>query len=138
MKESSIQKIVFDHLTSIAVENNFFCFSIPNESFMMAASIAGLDSKTKSILNMHLKKMGMVPGIPDLCIFYSDVEKVGIYNIAVKIPKTLFIELKKPNEKPSDIQKIIHEKIRSVGHSVVIAYSLEDVKKILNDYGVTG
>jgi len=122
LKESDIQKQVIDYLSIRAVKGNFFFFSIPNEGFMQAANIARMDNKTKSILNTHLKKMGMVAGVPDLCILYDG--------------KTLFIELKTKTGRLSKIQEIVHKKIKSISHNIEIARSLDDVIEILKKYRV--
>ena len=81
---------------------------------------------------MHLKKMGMISGVPDICILYQSQSKKSGYIE----PKTLFIELKTRTGKLSDNQKIIIPKIELTGHSVEIARSLDDVIEILVKYGV--
>ena len=127
MKESDIQKQVVDYLSRQAQKNNFFFFSIPNEGFMQTAMIAKMDGKTKAMLNMHLKKMGMIPGVPDLCIIWTDSGHDQM---------TLFIELKTKTGQTSKVQKLVHGAIEKVGHNVEIARSLDDVIDILGNYGV--
>lgn len=121
MKESDIQKIVFDYLTSLTTPG-LFVFSIPNEAFLMAAHVAGMEPKTISILSTHLKKMGLVPGVPDMCILFQG--------------KTYFFEFKKPRQKPTKIQSIIHMKIRQAGHKIRVIESLEDAKIFLAIRGI--
>lgn len=136
MKESDIQKQVIDSLSIIAQSKNIFFFSVPNEGFMASAMAMGMDKVSMGKLNNHYKKMGMVPGVPDICILYS-----GCYFfMGEKLykPRTLFIELKKPGGKVSTKQEYVHKAIGNVGHDVEIAYGLEDVMKILFDYGVIG
>ncbi len=134
MKESTIQKQVVDYLSKTAHKNNFFFFSIPNEAFMQTAMIAKMDGKTKAMLATHLKKMGMVPGVPDLCILYEGFSVETAWEEA----RTLFIELKTPTGKVSPVQKIVHESIKRVGHDVEIARGLDEVIFILRNYGVLG
>ena len=134
LKESDIQKQVIDYLSIRAVRNNFFFFSVPNEGFMQAAMIGGMNVKTKSMMSTHLKKMGMVPGVPDLCILYNEIEELHPYR--TESPRTLFIELKTEKGKLSKVQEIVHKKFESVGHDVEVARSLDDVIEILKNYGV--
>jgi hypothetical protein len=123
MKESDIQKSVFDYLTEISARNpGLFFFSIPNEAFLMAAKIAGLDGTTAAKLSTHLKKMGMVPGVPDMCVLLNK--------------RAVFFEFKKPGAVPSLIQSIVHRKIRQSGHVVRVIESVEDAKIFLSARGV--
>ena len=136
MKESDIQKQVIEYLTIQASSNNFFFFSIPNEAFMQAANIGKMDAKTKAMMTNHLKKMGMIAGVPDLCIIYKNENGSGFHNAKIEISKTLFIELKTQTGQVSKVQQIIHKKINEVGHTVELARSLDDVIGILKTYGV--
>jgi len=43
--------------------------------------------------------------------------------------RSLWIEVKVPGNLPSEIQKRRHAELRALGHVVIVAYSLEDVKK---------
>jgi len=96
-----------------------------------------MDSKTKAMISMHLKKMGLISGVPDLCIIYDEKIEVHPYPSVYKhIQKTLFIELKTKTGKLSEIQKHIHKAIKKVGHNVEIARSLDDVIEIISNYGV--
>jgi len=124
MKESDIQKMIVDHLTTIIPVLNvpFFFFSIPNESFLMAAKIAGMDSKTISILMTHLKKMGMIPGVPDLCVLCEG--------------RTIFFEIKRPGEKLTKNQKRIHDIIEKTGHRIFIVDGLAGFRHEMNLMGV--
>ena len=121
-KESDIQKSIIDYLSYIARSRNFFFFSIPNEGAMITAMIAGMTSKTMAIMINHFKKMGMVPGIPDLCILFES--------------KAIFIEVKKPGEKPTPGQEIIHNVMEKTGHVVWIASSVEEIEQILKEEGI--
>ena len=122
LKESSIQKQIIDYLSYIARSRNFFFFSIPNEGFMTAAMAAGMDKKTMARIMMHFKKMGLTPAIPDLCILFES--------------KAIFIEVKKPGEKPTPKQEMIHYVMEKTGHSVWIASSVEEIEQILKEEGI--
>ncbi len=121
-KESDIQKNIIDYLSYIARSRNFFFFSIPNEGAMITAMIAGTTSKTMAIMINHFKKLGMVPGIPDLCILFES--------------KAIFIEVKKPGEQPTSKQELIHFAIRKTGHTVYVAADIEDIEYILKLEGI--
>ena len=123
MKESDLQKQIVDYLTILSLQkSDLFFFSIPNEALIMASIIGGLDKKTMSILSMHLKKMGMVPGIPDLCILFHG--------------QAFFVELKKSGKKASETQKRIHIRISLTGHSVIVIDNFEDFRKYI--MGIVG
>ena len=56
-------------------------------------------------------------GIPDL--------------MALKSGRTLFIEVKQPGKKPSDLQAYRHQKLRDKGFDVLTAVSVSDVELFL-------
>jgi len=114
-KESDLQKQIVDYLTIKAQRYNFFFYAILNEAFMMTAMMMGMDKKTMAIIMMHLKKMGLIPGIPDLCIGYDAC--------------TYYLEIKKLGETPNDIQKRIHALIKENGFQVVVVDNFEDAKR---------
>lgn len=135
IKESDIQKEIVSHLSTLAQDNNFFFFSIPNEGFMSAAMMFGIDKETIAKMNMHYKKLGQVPGMPDLCVLWNEyIENAEFPNHYKQ--KTLFIEVKRPGEDLRDTQKYVHEAIKRVGHDVEVAFSLDDVLKLFREYGV--
>lgn len=118
MKESQIQKQIIEYLSIIASSTDILFFSIPNESLMAAMIMFGVPDKTRYKLINHFKKMGLTPGIPDLCILGNK--------------KTVFIEVKKPGQKVNRGQQIIHDAIGRAGHSVWTVFNVEDVKDVLN------
>ena len=122
--ESDIQKQIVEYLSILARQNNFIFFSIPNEGMMLTGMIGGMNRKILSIILNHLKKMGLVPGMPDIAILYSP-------------GKIIFIEVKKPGEKPTTKQYLIHEKIRQLGHKVYVCVCVEGVERVLRLEGVT-
>lgn len=102
--EAVLQMSIHDLLSRAGV----FHFSIPNERS---------NQKTMS----KLKKMGLAPGMPDLCI----LENGTIY----------FIEFKSEKGKLSDKQKMLHRILKEKGYQVAAAYSFEEAYKILNEWG---
>jgi hypothetical protein len=119
MKESKIQQQIISYLSHIAIQNNIVFFAIPNESFMMTAKMARMPEKQMAILNTHLHKMGMVSGIPDLCLLYNG--------------EAYFLEVKNEVGKLSATQKLIHKAFKRCGFTVYVVRSVEDVESILND-----
>lgn len=122
MKESQIQKQIVEYLSIIASTKNIVFFSIPNESLMTALILFNVPDKTRYKLINHFKKMGLTPGIPDLCILGNG--------------KTIFIEVKRPGQTTRESQRIIHRAIGRAGHSVWTVFDVEGVKTILSQEGL--
>ena len=108
--ESIIQQQIVNALSMYASKNNFVFFSIPNEGFMLAISKA--DKKSRYATMMTLKKMGLTPGVPDICI--------------VKDGKAYFMEVKTKDGSLSKVQKIIIRKIISTRTPVMIVRSVKE------------
>ena len=72
-------------------------------------------------LNFHGGSVYMPRGIPDI---------IGCYN-------GLFvaIEVKRPGEKPRKIQEYTMQLLRKAGAKTCVAYSVEDVKKLIERLG---
>ncbi len=123
MKESHIQTKIVNHLSQLARKHNFFFFSVPNESFMLAASNKGTVAKRSmyALLSI-LKKMGLTPGVPDLCIVHQG--------------KAYFLEVKTEQGRLSVIQKAVIERLIECGASVNVVRSLRDAEKALVDWGI--
>lgn len=122
MKESDIQKQIFNYCTQIAESKNIMFFSIPNESLMTVGMMHGLTLSSFPRVINHFKSMGMIPGFPDTGFMFQG--------------KTYYFELKKPGKDASDTQKIIHEKIRRTGCEVFIVKSLDEFILKLIEMGV--
>jgi len=105
MKESIIQQQICDYLSA----KGFFYFSIPNEHWNISHAQRTL-----------FKKMGMLPGMPDLCVI-TDWGHV------------FFIEVKNETGKVSEQQKRIHEVLKRKGFAVYVVRSLEETIKIIKD-----
>ena len=86
-----------------------FYFSVPNEH--------------KDVTQItKLKKTGMIPGIPDLCILHDDT----VY----------FLEMKSTSGRMSDQQTIIHGILMQRGYHVATAYGYDDAMRILTEWGI--
>lgn len=70
-----------------------------------------------------LKREGLLPGSPDLAFA---IEDAGIY----------WLELKKPKGVLSDAQIGIHHKLRALGHTVDVAFSVDEALTLLGQQGV--
>ena len=107
MKESIIQQQICDYLSAAGV----FYFSIPNEHYNISHG-----------QRVTLHKMGMLSGIPDICILANNT--------------CYFLEVKNETGKPSKQQLIIHKALTDKGYKVAIVRSVEDVKTILTVWSV--
>ena len=107
MKESIIQQQICDYLSAVGV----FYFSIPNEHYNISHG-----------QRVTLHKMGMLSGIPDICILANNT--------------CYFLEVKNETGKPSKQQLIIHKALIDRGYRVAIVRSVEDVKTILTAWSV--
>lgn len=121
-KESVIQQEIVAYLSSIAQQYNFVFFAVPNEGFMAGAK-RNMPAEQRYALSMNLKKMGLTPGIPDLCLLHEG--------------RAYMFEVKRPGEKLTDRQYtligILNYKIKI---PVVVVCSVEDVEIALNEFGI--
>lgn len=119
MKESTMQIQIISYLSHIAVKHDIVYFAILNETAMMILKMFRISDKTCAKIINFLKKMGLLAGIPDMCILHSG--------------KAHFVELKNETGKVSVTQKLIHKAFNRAGFKVHIVRSLEEFKIILND-----
>jgi len=119
MKESTIQQQICEYLSV----HGIFFFAIQNENLMMMIKMFKVPERQGSALVSHAKKMGMVPGMPDLCMLLPHE------------PRPIFLEVKNETGKVSAQQNIIHNAIFNIGMNCVhIVRSVEDVEKVLKKY----
>jgi len=116
--ETLLQIQIVEYLSLIASKNDFIFFSIPNEGAMTAGK-----GKVDYALMTTLKKMGMLPGIPDLCI--------------IKNGRAYFMEVKTEKGKLSKQQGIIKLALADRKCLVRVVRSLEDVKIFLKIIDIT-
>ena len=118
MKESIIQQQICNYLSVVGV----FYFSILNEAAIMILKMFHIPDAVSYRIVSFLKKMGLLPGIPDICILANNT--------------CYFLEVKNETGKPSKQQLIIHKALTDKGYKVAIVRSVEDVKTILTVWSV--
>lgn len=93
-------------------KNNIFFYAIPN---------GGSRNYFEAI---SLKRSGVLPGVPDICI-----------PMPFKGKHSLYIELKRQTGgKVSPEQKIVLEALNSFGHEAVICKGFEEAKNVIVNY----
>ena len=107
MKESIIQQQICEYLSLQGI----FYFSIPNEHYNISFA-----------QRTTLQKMGLVSGMPDLCILHNGT--------------AYFLEVKNETGKPSKQQLLIHKILTEKNFKVAIVRSVEDVQKILKEWRI--
>ena len=107
MKESTLQVKVHEYLS----EKGIFHFSVPNEHWNISFAERA-----------HLKKMGLVSGIPDMAILSHGT----IY----------FMEFKTMTGKLNESQERIIPILKRRGYNVAVIRSLEQAKKQLDEWGI--
>lgn len=113
--ETLLQIQIVEYLSLIAQKNDFIFFSIPNEGAMTAGK-----GKVDYALMTTLKKMGMLPGVPDLCI--------------IKNGRAYFMEVKTSKGKLSKVQDIVTDNILKKGSLINVVRSVEDVQITLKHW----
>ncbi len=101
MKESTIQQQICEYLSLLGI----FYFSIPNEHYNISHA-----------QRTQLRKMGLLPGMPDLCVLANKT--------------CYFLEIKTASGRLTAQQTVIHEILKKRGYIVEVCRSVEDVTKI--------
>lgn len=114
MKESTIQQQICEYLSIRGI----FFFAIQNENLMMMIKMFEVPKHIGYALVSHSKKMGMVPGMPDLCVL---------------LQRPVFLEVKNETGEPSAQQARIHAALRGLGYVVEVVRSVEDVEYVLDN-----
>lgn len=71
----------------------------------------------------HLKRQGVKPGVPDICLAYP----AGVYH-------GLYIEMKVGDNKPSEKQREWITNLRAAGYMAVVCYGFEQAKEMIEKY----
>jgi hypothetical protein len=107
--EQDIQRSVIQHLAWRA-HPDAFCFHVP------------LGGYRKPIEAAILKSIGTIAGVPDLiCILYGRV---------------FAMEIKTERGRVSDVQRVIHERLRRAGAEVAVVFGLEETLAQLTAWGI--
>lgn len=124
--EALIQIELVNWLSANARRYGFFFFSIPNEGFMKSRTVGRFDVHRKFVyaLLAVLKKMGLTPGVPDLCIVYQG--------------EAYFLEVKNEDGRLTGSQPVVHERLREVGCPVCVVRTLDDMEMQLREWGIVG
>jgi hypothetical protein len=107
--EQDIQRAAVQHLAWCA-HPDAFCFHVP------------LGGYRKPIEAAILKSIGTIAGVPDLvCILYGRV---------------YCLEIKTERGRVSEVQRVVHERLRRAGAEVVVAFDLNEVLAQLTAWGI--
>ncbi len=118
MKESDLQQTITSYLSA----QHIFYFAPLNETAMMILKAFHVPQITCHKIINFLKKMGLVPGMPDIII--------------LKNLTAYFIECKVNDNDLSDQQQIIHRKIFNDGYNVATVYSFDEAVGYLKTWKV--
>lgn len=79
----------------------------------------------------------VVKNLGGVCLKYSNSNKVGYPDRVALMPGglTIWFELKSKGRQPTKLQKIRHEQMESLGHTVFVCDSKEIINSVLEDYG---
>ena len=97
----------------------FSLFSVPN-----GAHLAG-DARGRAIKMANLKRTGLRPGVPDLCLAVPRLD-IGA--------GALYVEMKRKPNKPSEDQEKVILYLRQRGYHCVIAWSVGEAIKAITEY----
>ncbi len=114
MSEYAIQCAVADFLR-MAMPEEMLWTHVPNQMTVQGTKEARIKA------NVHRKKMGVLPGVPDFIFWLPG--------------KILMVEMKGAGVL-SDSQKEFHLKANRLGHMTVTCRSIEDVQETLMTAGV--
>lgn len=80
----------------------------------------GGDPRSKAIAQARAKSLGMMPGFPDLAVFWRG--------------KLLLIEVKAPSGRLSDAQKSCHAALAAQGFPVAVARSVDEAATAIDEW----
>ncbi len=89
--------------------------------------MAGVDVDIKTAV--RLKRMGLRAGFPDLQLLVP-----GSVANDNEVSHGLFLELKTNRGNVSEVQKLYHEKLRSINYTVIVVRSLEEAISWIKTY----
>lgn len=118
MKEATLQQQICEFLSIKGI----FYFCPLNETAMMILNILSARSDKKAKIMNYLKKMGFVPGIPDIAILSNNTIH--------------FFELKIENKDLTKSQNIIKNRLIDDGFNVAIIRSLTQAIEQLKQWKI--
>ncbi len=114
--EAKIQSDCFQWLWNTYPSTRRLCFHIPNGGLRSAREAA------------TFKAMGVVAGIPDLCLAIASSSYDKTYSHA------LYIEIKTATGKTSPEQEACHIALKNADNAIAIVRSLEEFKQTVTTY----
>ena len=83
---------------------------------------------------IEAKLVSFVKKAGGLAVKFWAISFVGFPDRIVLMPggKVWFVEVKKPGKKPSKIQAYVHEQLRTLGFSVLVVDSPDEVTNFIN------
>ena len=75
----------------------------------------------------HLKRLGVKPGVPDLCLPVARGPHHGLY-----------IEMKAGDNKPTDKQNEWLDALRKQGYAIAVCWSHEEAEEVIEEYMAQG
>lgn len=95
---------------------NTYCLKHHNPRYLILSIPNG--GSRNAIEATHLKATGLLPGASDLIVVHG--------------PVVLWVEVKTPTGKQSEVQLEFQKRVVSLGYEYVIVRSLEDFKQLIN------
>ena len=123
--ETTLQIKIVELLSTLARQNNFIYFSVPNEAALKTAGLARIPKKAQYAIMMILKKMGLLPGISDLCIVKEGGRFFGM-------------EVKTKTGILSKGQITFWGQCKKLNIPYTVVRSVDDVTRVLREWEVVG
>lgn len=120
MNENQLHRAVWQFL-KLSLPSDAFAFHPANGGYALGKRTAG-----------NLKAMGLVAGVPDLCLVYRG----QFHGIELKAPGDLTGNTMKGRGYLSPDQRECHTALRAAGAIVATCWSLEDVQRSLANWGI--
>jgi hypothetical protein len=118
LKESDLQQQICSYLSA----NGILYFAPLNETAMMLLKAFHVPQQTCFKIITFLKKMGLVPGMPDIVVLANKT--------------AYFIECKIGSNSLSDQQEIINCRLLDSGYHCTVVYSLDSAIIFLKLHGL--
>lgn len=121
MTENQLHRAVWQYL-KLCLPSDAFAFHPANGGYALGKRTAG-----------NLKAMGLVAGVPDICIVYGG----RFYGIELKAPGRLVGNTMKGRGYCTPQQCACHARLREAGAGVVVCWTIEDVQLALEAWDIT-